>query len=79
MLSEPGFQGRIGRTYQESEPWWPQPPAGLGGPNVIMIVLDDTGFAHFNCYGSTLRTPHIDRLAAGDLNAADSIPSRQVQ
>ncbi len=32
-----------------------------------MIVLDDTGFAHFNCYGSTLETPNIDRLAAGGL------------
>ncbi len=67
MVSEPGFQGRIGRTYKESEPWWPEPPAGLGGPNVVMIVLDDTGFSHFNCYGSTLQTPHIDRLAAGGL------------
>ncbi|MDO8365107.1 MAG: arylsulfatase [Actinomycetota bacterium] len=67
MLSEPGFQGRIGRTYQESEPWWPTLPGGLGGPNVVMIVLDDTGFAHFNCYGSTLQTPNIDQLAAGGL------------
>ena len=32
-----------------------------------MIVLDDTGFAHFNCFGSTLATPNIDRLAAGGL------------
>lgn len=67
MLSEPDFQGRIGRTHNESEPSWPAPPAGLGGPNVVMIVLDDTGFAHFNCYGSTLETPNIDRLAAGGL------------
>ncbi|MEQ1873887.1 MAG: arylsulfatase [Ilumatobacteraceae bacterium] len=67
MLSEPGFQGRIGRTHHESEPSWPAPPAGLGGPNVVMIVLDDTGFAHFNCYGSTLATPNIDRLASGGL------------
>ncbi|CAB4364230.1 MAG: sulfatase-like hydrolase/transferase [Actinobacteria bacterium] len=67
MLSEPGFQGRIGRTHTESQPWWPNPPAGLGGTNVVMIVLDDTGFAHFNCYGSTLSTPNIDQLAAGGL------------
>ncbi len=67
MLSEPEFRGHIGRTYQQSTPWWPDLPKGLGGPNVIMIVLDDTGFAHFGCYGSTLRTPHIDRLAAGGL------------
>ena len=65
--SEPDFPGRIGRTYQESEPWWPNPPAGLGGPNVVMVVLDDTGFAHFGCYGSELATPHVDRLAANGL------------
>jgi arylsulfatase len=66
-LTETGFGGRIARTYQESTPWWPDPPAGLGGPNVVLIVLDDTGFAHFGCYGSELATPAIDRLAANGL------------
>jgi arylsulfatase len=65
--NEPDFAGNIGRTYQESTPSWPSPPAGLGGPNVVMIVLDDTGFAHFGCYGSELATPSIDALAAGGL------------
>ncbi|MGQ0431199.1 MAG: arylsulfatase [Microthrixaceae bacterium] len=65
--NEPDFGGHIGRTYRDSTPWWPDPPAGLGGPNVVVIVLDDTGFAHFGCYGSELATPHIDRLAAGGL------------
>ena len=65
--NEPGFGGHIARTYQESTPWWPDPPAGLGGTNVVMIVLDDTGFAHFGCYGSELATPNIDLLAAGGL------------
>ncbi|HVM39355.1 MAG TPA: arylsulfatase, partial [Acidimicrobiia bacterium] len=65
--NEPDFQGTIGRTYQDSTPWWPDPPPGLGGPNVVMIVLDDTGFAHFGCYGSELATPAIDRLAANGL------------
>ncbi len=62
---EPGFGGRIGRTVAESEPWWPEPklpPAEA--PNVVMVVLDDTGFAHFGCYGSTIETPAIDALAA---------------
>ncbi len=61
------FGGHIGRTYHDSTPWWPDPPAGLGGPNVVMVVLDDTGFGHFGCYGSELATPAIDRLAAGGL------------
>jgi len=61
--NEPGFRGHIGRTYRDSTPWWPDPAAGLGRPNVVLIVLDDTGFAHFGCYGSELATPNIDRLA----------------
>ena len=65
--TEPDFGGRIGRTYLDSTPWWPELPAGLGGTNVVMIVLDDTGFAHFGCYGSDLATPSIDRLAANGL------------
>ena len=32
-----------------------------------MVVLDDTGFAHLGCYGSTIETPNIDALAAGGL------------
>ena len=67
-ISEPNFGGRIGRTIGESEPWWPEPPAPpKAAPNVVMIVLDDTGFAHFGCYGSNIETPNIDRLAAGGL------------
>lgn len=65
--NEPDFAGTIGRTHRDSVPAWPDPPAGLGGPNVVVIVLDDTGFAHFGCYGSELATPNIDRLAAGGL------------
>jgi arylsulfatase len=67
VTADHAFKGKIGRTYRESTPWWPDPPAGLGGPNVVMIVLDDTGFAHFGSYGSELATPHIDRLAARGL------------
>jgi arylsulfatase A-like enzyme len=65
--SEPTFAGKIGRTVAESAPHWPddRPPAGT--PNVVMIVLDDTGFAHLGCYGSTIETPNIDRLAAEGL------------
>ncbi|MGQ0832284.1 MAG: arylsulfatase [Microthrixaceae bacterium] len=65
--NEPDFGGHIGRTYRDSTPWWPALPPALGGPNVVMIVLDDTGFAHFGCYGSDLATPSIDRLAADGL------------
>lgn len=35
-------------------------------PNVIVIMADDLGFGDVSCYGATaLKTPNIDRLAAG--------------
>ena len=44
---------------------YPQTPAGA--PNVVMVVLDDVGFAQLGCFGATIRTPHIDRLASQGL------------
>src|SRR5438309_1207314 len=32
-------------------------------PNVVFIYCDDLGYGDLGCYGSTNRTPHIDRLA----------------
>ncbi len=62
------FKGRIGPTAKQSEPWWPDRPAAPAeAPNVVVVVLDDTGFAHLGCFGSDIDTKHIDRLAAGGL------------
>ncbi len=62
------FHGRIGRTVSESEAWYDEPPhPGEGAPNVVIILLDDTGFAQFGCYGSDIDTPNVDALAAGGL------------
>jgi arylsulfatase len=36
-----------------------------GAPNVVLIVLDDLGFAQLGCFGSDIATPAIDALAAG--------------
>ena len=68
MRDYEGFQGTIGRLLADSEPWWPEAPhPGDGAPNVVVVLLDDLGFAQFGCYGSELETPNIDRLAAGGL------------
>ena len=61
------FEGHIGRTRAESTPWWPEAPKLAGKPNVVVILFDDTGFSHFGCYGSTIDTPNIDRIAANGL------------
>ena len=60
------FEGRIGRTVADSEAWFDEPPhPGDGAPNVVVVLLDDLGFAQLGCYGSDIDTTHIDALAAG--------------
>ena len=66
------FSGVIGRTVGESTPAWPVPPrAKAGAPNVVFILLDDVGFAQIGCFGADIRTPTLDRLAAGGLRYRD--------
>ncbi|HCE43085.1 MAG TPA: arylsulfatase [Lentisphaeria bacterium] len=33
-------------------------------PNLILILADDMGFSDIGCYGSEIRTPHLDRMAS---------------
>lgn len=54
---------QISLTAAESTSERPPRPFRAGSPNVVVIVLDDTGFAQLGCYGSDLDTPHIDALA----------------
>ncbi|MEO6626727.1 MAG: arylsulfatase [Burkholderiaceae bacterium] len=66
------FTGKIGRTASTSEAAWPLPTrAKPGSPNVLILLLDDVGFAQLGCYGSDIRTPTFDRLAAGGLRYRD--------
>ena len=62
------FEGVIGRYHDESTQWWPEPErAPAGSPNVVIIVLDDVGFAQIGCFGSDLSTPTFNALAEGGL------------
>ena len=59
------FHGTIGRTLADSQPWFDEAPhPGAGAPTVVVVLLDDTGFARFGCYGSDIDTPNIDARAA---------------
>jgi arylsulfatase A-like enzyme len=63
-----GFDGVIARRYEDSTPAWPKeerPPKDA--PNVLLILLDDTGYGHLGCFGGLTETPHMDRLAANGL------------
>lgn len=62
------FPGHVGRTVAESTPWWPTSRNHKQQkPNIVVVVLDDTGWADFGCFGSEIATPTIDRLAARGL------------
>ena len=51
-------------------------------PNVIVILTDDMGFSDIGCFGSEIKTPNIDKLAANGIsfthfyNTARCSPSR---
>jgi len=62
------FRGEVRTTVNESRPWWPAkvaPPPDA--PNILIVLFDDVGFSDFGCYGSLIKTPTIDRLAARGL------------
>jgi len=63
------FKGKIAERYEDSVEWWPQtvPSAPKGAPNVVIILLDDVGFAQLGSFGGLSDTPNIDKLAAGGL------------
>lgn len=52
----------------------PPPPA-----NIIVILTDDQGYGDLGCYGSpTLRTPHLDRMAAEGVRFTDFYSGAEV-
>ena len=69
---EPDFEGVIGPDFRESVPWWP-PMANdaRGKPDVVLVVLDDVGFAGLGCYGAEVETPVMDALAERGLRFND--------
>ncbi len=54
----------------------------LDRPNIILIMADDMGYSDIGCYGSEIRTPVLDGLAANGLrfsqfyNTARCCPTR---
>src|SRR5262245_57291383 len=63
------FPGNVGRTILDSDkPQFPQPvQPPKGAPNVVLILLDDTGFGQYSTFGGGIPSPTIDKLAAEGL------------
>ncbi|GAA4444413.1 sulfatase [Novipirellula rosea] len=47
-------------------------------PNIILIFADDVGFGDLGCYGSSLSTPEIDRLAREGFRSTDCLVAANV-
>jgi arylsulfatase A-like enzyme len=71
VLPRPDFRfpGTVGRTILDSDkPQFPQPvQAPKGAPNVVLILLDDTGFGQYSTFGGGIPSPTIQKLADGGL------------
>ena len=66
------FKGKIGKTYAESQEWYPEVKKPKPGtPNVLIILLDDVGYSQLGSYGGLIQTPNMDALAADGLRYND--------
>src|SRR5882724_11284586 len=55
---------KIGRTYKDSKPGtMALTKAPTGAPNVLIILIDDSGFGQWGTFGGQVPTPNLDRLA----------------
>ena len=55
---------KIGRTYKDSKPGtMGLSKAPAGAPNVLIILIDDSGFGQWSTFGGQVPTPNLDRLA----------------
>src|SRR5262245_23819448 len=62
---EGGFRdATIGRTYKDSKPGTTAVnKAPEGAPNVLIILIDDSGFGQWGTFGGQVPTPNLDRMA----------------
>lgn len=62
------FNGKIGKTYAESQEWWPErPQAKKDAPNVLLFLIDDAGYGTSSAFGGLMETPTLDNLANNGL------------
>lgn len=53
--------------------------AAAARPNIVIILADDLGYGDLGCYGHpTIRTPHLDRMAAEGMRFTDFYSAAEV-
>jgi arylsulfatase len=61
---QPFADAKIGRTYKDSKPGaMTLAKAPAGAPNILIILIDDSGFGQWGTFGGQVPTPNLDRLA----------------
>ncbi|HUM07640.1 MAG TPA: arylsulfatase [Acidocella sp.] len=62
------FAGKIGRTLADSAAHHQrQPGAPEGAPNILLVMLDDAGYANPCSFGGNIETPTFDRIGGNGL------------
>jgi arylsulfatase A-like enzyme len=62
------FTGIANRTLQGSKPDYVEPVrAPAAAPNILLVLIDDTGFGNPSTFGGPIQTPTLDRIAAEGL------------
>jgi len=69
---EEPFTGKIGLTYENSEPVkpdlkLPQTYDIENPPNILLVLIDDVGYGQFSTFGGGIPTPTLDRIADNGL------------
>jgi hypothetical protein len=59
-----GWQSLLGCSQSLSTPdAIPNIKASQGAPNVLIILIDDSGFGQWGTFGGQIPTPNLDRFA----------------
>ena len=84
---EPAVADKLAAQALDWRKSLPEPPPDSAAtqssrPDILLIMSDDMGFSDLGCYGSEIRTPNLDALAANGLrftqfyNTARCCPTR---